>query len=122
MAAPHFQPANSYTMTAADAKNCQETYTAQLTIPASSNPAKRKLSGVWGRLTDDQTARNIQFHAIAVDAGGPVATGGGAETPCTHNTPSSNAGSVTLQAAVLAEPALVPAPVSHKSRYGFDLI
>lgn len=101
MATPHL-PANSYTMTAADAKNCQETYTAQLTIPASSSPAKRKLSGFWGRLAGDNVARNIQFHAIAVDAGGPVASGGGAETPCTHNNPSSNPGSVALQAAVLA--------------------
>ena len=66
-------------MTPADGKVCQWTGVATLTIPPKSGSGQRTVTGSWTQAKSDTKARNIQFHAIAVDAGkGPVGSGGGA--------------------------------------------
>jgi hypothetical protein len=122
-----------FTMTAAEAKTCQWTGVATITIPPSSGwPATiassssstsaaselrgvqggagpRTLTGSWvqsvAHIPGERTRgnENVQFHAIAVDAGGPIAAGSagsGTVTSCANN---DGGGSVILQAAVLSE-------------------
>ena len=60
----------NYTMSPGDSKLCQWTAIATLTIPPAKQAAgKRTLSGSWVQAAADGKAhaRNIQFHAIAVD-------------------------------------------------------
>ena len=76
---------------------------ATLTVPpAKAAGLKRTLIGTWVQTEANSKTvqRNIQFHAIAVDAGGPIA--GGAEVPCSHGVSAVAAGRVVLQAATLA--------------------
>ena len=95
-----------YTM---PAKTTGPSFLTTLTIPPSkvgqTVAGKRTLTGTWQQTAADAAtvARNIQWHSIAVDAGGPVAAStAGAEVACSHNKLASNAGSAILQAAVLA--------------------
>jgi hypothetical protein len=125
-----------FTMNAAEAKTCQWTGVATITIPPpSGSPATiassssstsaasglprlrdmqgrvgaRTLTGSWiksaahppGERTSGN--ENIQFHAIAVDAGGPVAAGSAGSGTVTSCANSGGGGSVILQAAVLSE-------------------
>ena len=76
-----------------------------LTVPPAKVDAaggKRTLTGTWTQTAANAATvdRNIQFHAIAVDAGpGPVA--GGAEVACSHGSTGAGGGQVVLQAATL---------------------
>ena len=98
----------SYTYTM-PAKTTGPYFLTTLTIPPAkagqTMAGKRTLAGTWQQTAADAVtvARNIQWHSIAVDAGGPVAAStAGAEVACSHNKLASNAGSAILQAAVLA--------------------
>ena len=82
-------------------------FVATLAVPpakAAGAKQTRVLSGTWIQTVANAKTigRNIQFHAIAVDAGGPIA--GGAEVACSHGVigPSAKGGAVVLQAATLA--------------------
>lgn len=80
-------------------------FIATLTIPpAKTAGAKRTLTGWWTQTASDAkaVARNIQFHSIAVDAGGAVANGN--RVACSRGSSSTAAttGRVILQAATLA--------------------
>jgi formylglycine-generating enzyme required for sulfatase activity len=92
----------NYTMTPAEGKSCQWTAIATLTIPPSKAGGARTLSGTWDQVSGEHKtkARNIQFHAIAVDAGGKVV--GGKQVPCSHGSGGLSCRNVLLQAAVLA--------------------
>jgi hypothetical protein len=98
--------AGSYAYTAPNGKGPY--FIATLTVPAAKTTAaaaaaagKRTLSGTWTQVASQAvgTARNIQFHSIAVDAGGVVA--GGAAVACSHGAADSASGEVILQAATL---------------------
>ena len=69
--------------------------------PAKAGTGKRTLRGSWLQTAQSAASsdRNIQFHAIAVDAGGPIG-GGGVETRCAHGRGVGSV-SVILQAATL---------------------
>jgi len=113
------QATYNYTMSTS---SCQWTAVATLTIPPVSggagtgaagrddgddgddNGGLRTLTGTWTQTTSDHRNKdtNIQFHAIAVDAGGPVAEGRNSKqravAPCV---PDRSSGTVVLQAALL---------------------
>eukprot|EP01052_Picozoa_sp_SAG31_P003370 SAG31_NODE_128_length_23532_cov_21.204754_15_plen_668_part_00 len=91
-----------YTMNAADGKACQWTGIATLTVPAAEAPGKRTLRGIWSQAPVDSKATNIQFHAIAVDAGAGFHGDGGAQVACARKSGGAKTGSVILQAALLA--------------------
>ena len=94
----------SFTWTQANAKTGTY-FLATLTVPPAKADAaggKRTLTGTWTQTVANAATvdRNIQFHAIAVDAGpGPVA--GGAEVACSHGSSGAGGGQVVLQAATL---------------------
>jgi hypothetical protein len=89
----------AYTM---PSKTAGPYFTATLTIPpARAAGGRRALGGTWAQTAADAVgaARNIQFHAIAVDAGGVIA--GGVEVACSHGASGPKSGAVVLQAATL---------------------
>lgn len=89
-----------YTM---PSKSAGPYFIATLSIPPAKTPTgKRTLSGRWTQVASDAktVARNVQFHSIAVDAGGAIVDG--AEVACSHATSAGAADRVILQAATLA--------------------
>ena len=92
----------TYTM---PAKTTGPYFLATITVPPAkadqTAAGKRTLTGTWEQTAANAAGagRNIQFHSIAVDAGGPVPAG--AEVACSHGKAASKAGSAILQAAVL---------------------
>lgn len=83
---------------------CQWTAVATLTIPPGSTAeaSTRTLTGTWTQTQADHVVNptNIQFHAIAVDAG-RVYSGGGQSVLCAPGGAPDHSGTVVLQAAVL---------------------
>lgn len=91
----------NYTMDSGDGKTCQWTAVATLQIGPNTSQGSRILSGTWMQDEADakSNSRNIQFHAIAVDAG--AAGGKQPQVPCA--TPGKTpGGTVVLQAAILS--------------------
>merc|ERR1712150_89869 len=85
-----------------DSEACQWTAIASLDIPASPGEGDRILQGSWAQQEPDHEGHdtNIQFHAIAVDAGGPLARKNNTIS-CARGSSGKVGGTVILQAASL---------------------
>ena len=97
----------NHSMSAHEGSQCQYTAIATLTIPpvkpqgTNAGGTTRTLMSTWAQDVGESKTKptNLQFHAVAVDAGGPV--GSGPLVPCGHDERHVE-GTVILQAAVLA--------------------